>query len=79
MKKFLLSILIIMISCSFSFGAVYNQDNRIPVPYVLKTVRDFEDNANTYEKVLMRKNMLHKLSVYGVNRVYFPYDKIKYW
>lgn len=69
MKKFLLSILIIMISCSFSFGAVYNQDNRIPVPYVLKTVRDFEDNANTYEKVLMRKNMLHKLSVYGVNKV----------
>ncbi len=49
MKKILLSSLILMMSYSFSFGAVYNQDNRIPVPYVLKTIKDFENNANTYE------------------------------
>lgn len=69
MKKILLSCLILMLSCSFSFGAVYNQDNRIPVPYVLKTIKDFENNANTYEKALVRKNILHKLSTYGVNKV----------
>ena len=69
MKKILLSSLILMLSCSFSFGAVYNQDNRIPVPYVLKTIKDFENNANTNETALMRKNILHKLSTYGVNRV----------
>ena len=49
MKKILLSSLILMMSYSFSFGAVYNQDNRIPVPYVLRTIKDFENNANTYE------------------------------
>lgn len=69
MKKILLSCLILMLSCSFSFGAVYNQDNRIPVPYVLKTIKEFENNANTYEKALVRKNILHKLSTYGVNKV----------
>lgn len=69
MKKILLSSLILMLSCSFSFGAVYNQDNRIPVPYVLKIIKDFENNANTNETALMRKNILHKLSTYGVNRV----------
>ena len=69
MKKILLSCLILMLSCSFSFGAVYNQDNRIPVPYVLKAIKDFENNANTYEKALVRKNILHKLSTYGVNKV----------
>lgn len=69
MKKILLSSLILMMSYSFSFGAVYNQDNRIPVPYVLKTIKDFENNANTYEKALMRKNILHKLSIYGVNKI----------
>ena len=69
MKKILLSSLILMMSYSFSFGAVYNQDNRIPVPYVLKTIKDFENNANTYEKALMRKNILHKLSIYGVNKM----------
>lgn len=69
MKKILLSCLILMLSCSFSFGAVYNQDNRIPVSYVLRTIKDFENNANTYEKALVRKNILHKLSTYGVNKV----------
>lgn len=69
MKKILLSSLILMMSYSFSFGAVYNQDNRIPVPYVLKTIKDFENNANTYEKALIRKNILHKLSIYGVNKI----------
>ena len=69
MKKILLSSLILMMSYSFSFGAVYNQDNRIPVPYVLKTIKDFENNANTYEKALMHKNILHKLSIYGVNKI----------
>ena len=69
MKKILLSCLILMMTCSFSFGAVYNQDNRIPVPYVLKTIKDFENNANSYEKALVRKNILHKLSIYGVNKV----------
>lgn len=69
MKKILLSCLILMLSCSFSFGAVYNQDNRIPVPYVLKTIKDFENNANTYEKALVRKNILHKLSTYGTRNI----------
>ena len=69
MKKIFCSYLILMMTCSFSFGAVYNQDNRIPVPYVLKTIKDFENNANTYEKALVRKNILHKLSIYGVNNV----------
>lgn len=69
MKKILLSCLILMMTCSFSFGTVYNQDNRIPVPYVLKTIKDFENNANTYEKASVRKNILHKLSTYGVNKV----------
>lgn len=69
MKKILLSSLILIFSYSLSFGAVYNQDNRIPVPYVLKTIKDFENNANSYEKVLIRKNILHKLSTYGVHNM----------
>ncbi len=69
MKKLLLSSLILILSFSFSFATVYNQDNRIPVPYVLKTIRDFENNTNTYEKAIIRKNILHKLSIYGVNKV----------
>lgn len=69
MKKILLSSLILMLSYSFSFGAVYNQDNRIPVPYVLKIIEEFENNANSYEKAVMRKNILHKLSTYGTRNI----------
>ena len=69
MKKILLLSLILMLSYSFSFGAVYNQDNRIPVPYVLKIIEEFENNANSYEKAVMRKNILHKLSIYGTRNI----------
>ena len=69
MKKILLSSLILMLSYSFSFCAVYNQDNRIPVPYVLKIIEEFENNANSYEKAVMRKNILHKLSTYGTRNI----------
>ena len=69
MKKILLSSLILMLSYSFSFGAVYTQDNRIPVPYVLKIIEEFENNANSYEKAVMRKNILHKLSTYGTRNI----------
>lgn len=67
MKKILLTSLILLLTYTFSFGAVFNQDNRIPVPYVLKTIKEFENNANTYEKIMMRKNILHKFTIYGPN------------
>lgn len=68
MKKVLLTSLIFTFSFSFGFGAVYNQDNRIPVAYVLKTIKDFENNINSNEKNNVRKNTLLKLSLYGENK-----------
>lgn len=68
MKKLILSSLIFIFSCSLSYGAVYNQDNRISIPKVLGLIQNFEKNVNTPEKAAERKNILHKLSIYGARK-----------
>lgn len=68
MKKFILSSLMFIFSCSISYGAVYNQDNRISIPQVMSLIQDFEKNLNTPEKTAERKNTLHKLSIYGARK-----------
>ena len=56
MKKLILSSLIFIFSCSLSYGALYNQDNRISIPKVLGLIQNFEKNVNTPEKAAERKN-----------------------
>ena len=68
MKKLILSSLIFIFSCSLSYGALYNQDNRISIPKVLGLIQNFEKNVNTPEKAAERKNILHKLSIYGARK-----------
>lgn len=65
MKKILLSILIIITFNTFSFGAVYNQDNKISIPHILDIIQKFESNINTQAGISIRKNTLHKLSLQG--------------
>lgn len=68
MKKITLILIMLIISVINSYGAVYNQDNRISVTEIVKIIEDFEKNSNSEQGAKLRKNMLQNISVYGVNK-----------
>ena len=66
MKKIFVVIFLISFF-NISYGAIYNQDNRVSVNKILKIVNDFEKNANSAEKIKLRKDMLQQISIYGAH------------
>lgn len=66
MKKIFVVIFLISFF-NISYGAIYNQDNRVSINKILKIVNEFEKNANSVEKIQLRKRMLQQIAISGVN------------
>lgn len=51
-----------------SHAVIYNQDNRVSIPNILKAVENFEKNVNSSDAAKKRKEILLQLSIYGSKR-----------
>ncbi len=68
MKKLLLAAAILFLISSQSYAVMYNQNNRVSIPDIIKAVESFEKNANTSEMAKKRKIILQQLSIYNTKR-----------
>lgn len=68
MKKVLIIFTLVLINATYSYAAIYNQDNRVSVNNILKTIDTFEKNANSENGIKTRKNILNMISLYGANK-----------
>lgn len=64
MKKVIV-MLFMLLTCSVSYAAVSNQDNRIDVNELIKDINNFNKYDFNNEGVAVRKNILHEIQVYG--------------
>ena len=68
MNKVLIIFTLVLINATYSYAAIYNQDNRVSINNILKTIDTFEKNANSENGIKTRKNILNMISLYGANK-----------
>ncbi len=69
MKKTLfITISLLFLLHSISLAAIYNQNNRVSIPDIIKSVETFEMNRDSLEMAKKRKLILQQLSIYGSKR-----------
>lgn len=68
MKKILIVVTVFLLHFNFANAAVYNQDNRVSIDNVLEVINKFEQDANSENGAVLRKNILQKIALYGANK-----------